>query len=107
METPEVTGMGLADAIRQIRTELEQVIKEGKSSDVGFQAGPLELEFEVAFTRGNGINGGLQLSVLAIGAKKEQSSIVTHRIRINLSPLIRDESEKTGSGGGGMKSFWG
>jgi hypothetical protein len=64
-------GVGLADAIEQVRAELEKAIKDGQESLVAFRAGPVEMEFEVAFTRTGGVNGGFQLSVLSFGAKRE------------------------------------
>ena len=66
-------GVGLADAIGQVRAELERAIKDGEKSSVAFRAGPVELEFEVAFTRTGGVSGGFQLSVLSFGAKRDKS----------------------------------
>ena len=83
-------GVGLADAIGQVRAELEQAIKDGQESAVAFRAGPVELEFEVAFTRTGGINGGFQLSVLSFGAKREKSAAATHRVKVALTPADRE-----------------
>jgi hypothetical protein len=83
-------GVGLADAIGQVRAELEQAIKDGQESSVAFRAGPVELEFEVAFTRTGGVNGGFQLSVLSFGAKREKSAAATHRVKVALTPADRD-----------------
>ena len=83
-------GVGLADAIGQVRAELEQAIKDGQESSVAFRAGPVELEFEVAFTRTGGVSGGFQLSVLSFGAKREKSAAATHRVKVALTPADRD-----------------
>jgi hypothetical protein len=83
-------GVGLADAIGQVRAELEEAVSEGQQSPVAFRAGPVELEFEVAFTRAGGVNGGFQLSVLSFGAKREKSSAATHRVKVTLTPADRD-----------------
>lgn len=85
----DVLGVGLADAIGQVRRELERAIKEGGQSTVAFRPGQVELEFEIGFTRTGGIGGGFQLSVLALGAKQERSSASTHRIRVTLAPVDR------------------
>ena len=53
-----------------------------QQSAVAFRAGPVELEFEVAFTRTGGVQGGFQLSVLSFGAKRERSSTATHRVKV-------------------------
>ena len=87
-------GLGLAEAIDQVRTELEQAIKDGQNSAVAFRAGPVELEFEVAFAKTSGIEGGFQLSVLSFGAKRERSSTATHRIRVALTPVDRQGQDK-------------
>lgn len=89
-EDVDAAGVGLADAIGQVRAELEQAIKDGESSSVAFRAGPVELEFEVAFTRTGGINGGFQLSVLSFGAKREKSAGATHRVKVELTPADRE-----------------
>jgi len=86
----EPAGVGLADAIDQVRAELEQAVKNGQQSPVAFRAGPVELEFEVAFTRAGGVNGGFQLSVLSFGAKHEKSVGATHRVKVALTPADRD-----------------
>ncbi len=83
-------GVGLADAIGQVRTQLEQAIKDGEESPVAFRAGPVEMEFEVAFTRTGGVSGGFQLSVLSFGAKGEKSTAATHRVKVALTPADRE-----------------
>jgi hypothetical protein len=83
-------GVGLADASGQVRAEREEAVIEGQQSPVAFRAGPVELEFEVAFTRTGGVNGGFQLSVLSFGAKREKSSAATHRVKVTLTPADRD-----------------
>jgi hypothetical protein len=87
-------GIGLAEAIDQVRTELEQAIKDGEQSSVAFRAGTVELEFEVAFARTGGVQGGLQLSVLSFGAKGERSSTATHRVKVALTPVDRQGQDK-------------
>lgn len=46
-EDADLIGIGLADAIGQVRNELARAIEGGKASPVAFRAGPVELEFEV------------------------------------------------------------
>ena len=89
-DAADPAGVGLADAIGQVRAELEQAIKDGEESPVAFRAGPVEMEFEVAFTRTGGINGGFQLSVLSFGAKGEKSTAATHRVKVALTPADRE-----------------
>lgn len=93
-------GVGLADAIGQVRSELEQAIEEGAQSGVAFRAGSVQLEFEVAFTKVGGVDGGFRLSVLAVGAKRERASVSTHRIQVSLTPVDRQGQDKLISGTG-------
>jgi Trypsin-co-occurring domain 2 len=90
----EPVGVGLADAISQVRMELERAIEEGAQSAVAFRAGPVDLEFEVAFTRTGGVAGGFQLSVLSLGAKRERSSSATHTVKVTLTPVDREGRDK-------------
>jgi hypothetical protein len=93
-DAAEPVGVGLADAIGQVRAELERAIEEGAQSAVAFRAGPVDLEFEVAFTRTAGARSGFQLSVLALGAKLERSSATTHRVKVTLTPVDRQGRDK-------------
>jgi hypothetical protein len=90
----EPIGVGLAEAIGQVRAELERAVKEGEGSSVAFRAGPVELEFEVGFARTGGVSGGFQLSVLSFGVKGDRSSTGTHRVKIVLTPVSRDGGDK-------------
>lgn len=93
-ENQDPVGIGLAEAIGQVRSELEQAIKDGERSAVAFRPRTVELEFEVAFAMTGGINGGFQLSVLSFGAKGERSSAATHRVKVALMPVDRQGREK-------------
>lgn len=87
-------GIGLAEAIGQVRSELEQAIKDGAGSDVAFRAGPVELEFEVAFARSGGVSGGFRLSVLSIEAKRDRTATATHRVKVSLAPVDRQGQDQ-------------
>jgi hypothetical protein len=93
-DTQDPTELDLAEAIGQVRAELERAIKDGENSTVAFRAGPVELEFEVAFTRTGAVKGGFQLSVLSFGAKRERSSGSTHRVKVALTPVDRQGRDK-------------
>ena len=47
-------GVGLAEAVEQVRVELEDAIKRGEGSSVAFETGPVEMEFEVVFAASGG-----------------------------------------------------
>jgi hypothetical protein len=93
-EEADPIGVGLAEAIGQVRSELERAIEEGAQSAVAFRAGPVELQFEVAFTRTGSVKGGFQLSVLSFGAQKDRSSAATHTVKVTLTPADRQGRDK-------------
>ena len=82
-------GVGLADAIANIRQELERATTEGLASGIGFEPGPLELEFEVGFQITKAGEGGIRVYVLTLGAKAEQGNSGTHRLKLTLTPTRR------------------
>ena len=89
----DTAGVGLADAIKKVRAELEKAIEDGACSPVAFRAGTVEMEFEVAFTRTRGLNGGIQISVISFGAKAEKSNAATNRVKVSLTPVNRDGTD--------------
>ena len=54
----------------------------------------MELEFEVAFTKAGAVQGGFQLSVLSLGAKRGRSSTATHTVKVTLTPVDRQGHDK-------------
>ena len=51
----------LSAAIAEVRRELVKAIEEGRNSPVAFRAGPVELEFTVAFGRTVGGDAGVRV----------------------------------------------
>jgi hypothetical protein len=79
----------LADAIGEIRRQLTQAITTGKDSPLAFRAGPVELEFEVAFTATGGGEAGVKVWVVSLGAKGERARGTTHRLKVTFTPVDR------------------
>jgi Trypsin-co-occurring domain 2 len=77
----------LADTIAAVRRELGSAQAAGRGQAVQFQAGPVELEFEVAVTRTRGGEGGVQIWVLTLGGKAELGQATTQRIKVTLHPV--------------------
>lgn len=91
MGDEEQVGVGLADAIATVRRELEQATQEGEGSALGFRAGPVELEFQVSFTRTGSTDAGVRAWVISAGAKGELSHATAHTLRLSLSPVRRSD----------------
>ena len=87
----EAAGVGLADAIATVRAELEQAITAGKSSALAFRAGPVEMEFQVSFSRTGTGQAGIKAWVVTVGAKGEATTAATHRPKFTMTPVHRDD----------------
>jgi hypothetical protein len=89
-EENQVAGeIGLADAITQVRAELEQAIAAGAASDLAFKAESVEMEFEVALARNVAGEAGVHVWVVSVGAKGELSSSHSHRVKLVMTPVLR------------------
>jgi hypothetical protein len=88
----DAVGVGLSDAIATIRAELEQAIAAGKNSTLGFRAGPVEMEFQVSFSRTGMGETGIKAWVVTVGAKGEATTAATHRLKFTMTPVRRDDN---------------
>src|SRR5438552_6612021 len=84
-------GVGLSEAIATVRAELERAIEEGEGSALAFRAGPVEMEFQVSFSKTGSANAGVRAWVVSAGAKGELSSAATHRLKFSLTPVRRSD----------------
>jgi hypothetical protein len=90
----DLPGADLADAIRLLRAQLSQAMREGSAEDLRFGLGPIEVEFEVVLTKEAGVGGGVRFWVVSAEAKGMLTRASTHRVKVELQPLVRDP--KTG-----------
>ena len=90
----EPVPVELAAAIGQVREQLAKAIEEGKDSPVAFRAGPVQLEFDVAFTASGGADVGVRVWVVSVGVKGEVSQAATNRLKVTLTPVDRDGKDK-------------
>jgi hypothetical protein len=61
----------LAVAITTVRGELQRTIAEGERSALVFRAGPVEMEFQVSFSKTGSTEAPVRASVISAGAKGE------------------------------------
>jgi hypothetical protein len=80
--------VGLADAIRSLRTELLAAVEEGEGQGLRFRVGPVELEFGVAVTKEQGGGGGVRFWVISAEGELARSKATTHRIKLSLAPIL-------------------
>ncbi len=86
-EPPQWAAVELTTAIQEIRSQLADAMEKGKGSALTFRPGPVELEFDVAFSATGGGEFGVKAYVLSIGAKGEVSREVTNRVKLTLNPV--------------------
>ncbi|WP_426324882.1 trypco2 family protein [Microbacterium sp. E-13] len=84
----------LSDAIENVRAELEDAIRRGAGSDVAFEAGPVEMEFEVAFSAEGGGGASFKVWVVDVSARGDVSRTSTNRLKVTLQPVDRATGEK-------------
>lgn len=82
-------GIGLAEAIGLIRSELQRAAQAGEGARLAFKPTAVEVEFEVAFSQAAGVEGGIKVWVLSLGAKGEQSTSHTQRLTVTFEPVDR------------------
>ena len=87
-------GVGLAEAVEQVRVELEDAIKRGEGSSVAFETGPVEMEFNVAFTAAGGGAASFRVWVVNVAARGDVSRTSSNRLKIVLQPVDRATGKK-------------
>jgi len=78
--------VGLADAVKGIRAELNAAMAEGVGKDVQFDVGPVELEFAVDVQKDAKADFGVRIHVISLGVRGGVSQDSTNRIKVVLNP---------------------
>ena len=87
--------VALAEAVELVRRELEDAIERGRSSSLAFEAGPIEMEFEVEFRSTGGGEAGVKAWVVNLGAKGEVTRSTANRVTVTLQPVNRTTRAKS------------
>lgn len=77
----------LATAIRVLRQQLQDAVREGTGEELRFALGSVELELRVQVAHEGGGEAGIKFSLVTIGAKASSSSQATHTVRLSLTPV--------------------
>jgi len=80
-------GVPLAQAIAQLRTQLQQAIEDGSGKRLRFVADSVELELDLSLSIV--VKAGAKLavwSVLSAGGSRDRSTTSNHRMRLVLKP---------------------
>ncbi|BAJ26734.1 MULTISPECIES: trypco2 family protein [Kitasatospora] len=80
----------LADAVAAVRDELLKAQSRGAASDLVFEVGPLEMEFEVELRADAKVGGKFRVWAVSADAEAGVSRGATHRVTFTLTPRLRD-----------------
>jgi Trypsin-co-occurring domain 2 len=83
----ETAPIPLSDAIRALRSQVTEAMRESYDEDVRFKLGPIELEFAVEAGRTAGGEAGIAFWVIKLGGRGERSSATTHTVKLVLTPV--------------------
>jgi len=95
--------ISLVQAIRELRSQLEQAANEGMASNLRFVPKAVEVELGISFTAESEAGGGFKIfSFVDLSGKVKGSDANTHRIKLTLEPvgldgkpaLIRDQERE-------------
>jgi Trypsin-co-occurring domain 2 len=78
--------VGLADAVRALRSELTAAMAEAEGQRLRFELDAVEMEFLLEVRKEGGAEAGVKFYVISLGAKGGVSSGSTHRVKLSLSP---------------------
>ncbi|HAJ80067.1 MAG TPA: hypothetical protein DCO75_09880 [Fibrobacteres bacterium] len=82
--------IALADAVRNLREQLQEAMEEGADKKLRFEIKDLELELKCGVTRKADADAGVSFWVLDLGAKGSLADSKTQTIKLKLSPVAAD-----------------
>jgi hypothetical protein len=80
----------VADAIKQLRAQLEEAQREGAQKDVRFLAKSVEVEFGIVFKSEREAGAGIKAWFLDVSGKSKAGDETAHKIKLVLTPVGRD-----------------
>jgi hypothetical protein len=82
--------IGLAEAIKNLRMELQEAMEEGDGKKLRFEAQDIELEFKCGVTREAGAKAGVKFWVVDAGAEGKIGDEKTQTVKLKLKPVSGD-----------------
>jgi len=90
----ESGSVGLADAVRELRSELMAAMAEAEGQRLSFELEAVEMEFLVEVSKDESGEAGIKFWVVNVGARGGVTSGTTHRVTLTLSPKDRSTGRK-------------
>jgi hypothetical protein len=80
----------VADAIKQLRAELENAQREGIDKDLRFLTKSVEVELAIVFKTETEGGAGVKAWFLDVSGKAKAADETTHKVKLVLEPVDRD-----------------
>ncbi|MEV8539647.1 trypco2 family protein [Streptomyces sp. NPDC051572] len=80
--------IALAEAIRELRSELDQAITDADGQNLRFEVGPIELEVTVAISKDVSAGGKVKFWVIEADGQGRAGSSTAQLIRLTLEPKL-------------------
>jgi hypothetical protein len=88
----EPHGIPLREAIRALRAEIAEAMDEGQNEDIRFEAGDIDLEFQVEVRQEKDLSLGANIYFFVLHAGAAKSTALTHKVKMTLKPGIARKS---------------
>jgi hypothetical protein len=82
--------VGLSDAIAALHTEIQSARDKGRTQEVAFDLGEIQVEFMLEVVKEGSGQSGVNFGVVSFGARGGVATGSTHRVTLTLKP--RDSS---------------
>jgi hypothetical protein len=80
----------VADAIKQLRAQLEEAQREGEGRELRFVAQSVEVELAIVFKTETEGGAGVKAWFLDVSGKAKSADETTHKVKLVLRPVGRD-----------------
>jgi hypothetical protein len=81
-----VSNVPLAGAIRQLRAELLEAMRQGEDEELRFALGDIELELQLEVSQEAKGDAGIRFWLVSLGGSVGASRASTHTLRLTLAP---------------------
>jgi hypothetical protein len=81
-----VRDVPLAGAIRQLRAELTEAMRQGQGEELRFALGDIELELQLQVSQEAKGDAGIRFWLVSLGGSASASRGSTHSLRLTLTP---------------------
>jgi hypothetical protein len=86
----KMSDIPLANAIADLRSELEKAIAEGVGHDIRFKPGPIELELSLEIKKEGSGKGSVKFWIVDLGGEIKSANAQMHKIKLNLQLVDKE-----------------